>query len=86
MKIKLKSKLWVWLHCKRIKQSHFKYKVYGNNQVYLYPSVFRRAGKVVEAVLVDKDALGVLSDAAYMIKVNGHQVWVPNWFISEVFN
>ncbi len=88
MKIKLKSKLWVWLHCKRDSWDSgvMRYKKYGNEQVYLYPSVLSHADETVDADLVDKDALDFPADAAYMINVNKHSYWVPNWFISEVFN
>lgn len=87
MKIKLKSKLWVWLHCKRDSEwGMMKCKKYGDLQVYLCPSVLSHAGEVVDATLVDKDALDFPADTAYMIDVNKHSYWVPNWFINEVFN
>lgn len=85
MKIKLKSKLWVWLHCKRDMANFWLPKTH-SPLVRLSPLVFSHAGEVVDAILTDKSALDDLSDAAYAIEVEGYKIWVPNWFISEVYD
>lgn len=88
MKIKLKSKLWVWLYCKKATDAdnwtYWMCRRLGDTQVYLCEPVLALAGKVVEVILVDGDALKDTADSAYRL-ANGHPFWVPNWFIAEVF-
>lgn len=89
MKIKCKSKLWVWLHCKKVTDddgwTYWFYRRLGDSQVYLCELVFALAGKVVAVVLTDEDALSTPSNAAYKL-AEGSPFWIPNWFIKEVIH
>lgn len=85
MKIKLKSKLWVWLYCKKATDAdnwtYWMCRWLGDMQVYLCKNVFALAGKVVEVTLADGAALEDAANSAYRL-ANGHRFWIPNWFIA----
>lgn len=90
MKIKLKSKLWVRLHCRKVTDAdnwtYWTHRRLGGTQVYLCKAVLELAGKVVEAVLADEDELNNPADASYRLVTGGRPFWVPNWFIKEVWD
>ena len=85
MKAKLKLRLWVWLHCKKIGEKLWVCRRY-TGQVMLMPSLFKLAGQLVEVRLTDKNALGDPSDAAFLLMEGLHPFWIPNWFIAEVWD
>jgi len=88
MKAKMKSKLWVWLHCKKVTDedgwTYWMYKRLDDTQVYLCETVFALAGKVVNVRLGDKDVLDDPSDSAFNLMEGMYPFWIPNWFIKKV--